>query len=147
MNKQEILRKFKDFLENTEQTDEQFELRMKWERKHHTLNDEFVHDIVAQFGSSYPYYGPYACDQLVYGGYSDWYLPSLFEMIAIRQNAFAINLAIQALGSGNEIDINNFYWTSTFTSSNSAFVVGGFYYITFPATITNQNYVRAIRKF
>ena len=106
-----------------------------------------TNDIVAQFGSSYPYYGPYACDQLVYGGYSDWYLPSLFEMISIRQNAFAINLAIQALGSGNEIDINNFYWTSTFTNSNSAFLVGGYYYITFPATITNQNYVRAIRKF
>lgn len=103
--------------------------------------------IVAQFGSSNPYYGPYACDQLVYGGYSDWYLPSLFEMLAIKQNAFAINLAIQALGSGNEIDINNFYWTSTFTNYNSAFLVGGSYYIAFPATITNQNYVRAIRKF
>lgn len=103
--------------------------------------------IVTQFGSSNPYYGPYACDQLVYGGYSDWYLPSLFEMLAIRQNAFAINLAIQALGSGNQINIDNFYWTSTLWSSSSALIVGGFYYTTFDASITSQNYVRAIRKF
>ena len=103
--------------------------------------------IVTQFGALNQYYAPYACDQLVYGGYSDWYLPSLLEMLAIRQNAFAINLAIQGLGSGNQINIDNFYWTSTLWSSTSALIVGGFYYTTFDGTMTNQNFVRAIRKF
>jgi hypothetical protein len=103
--------------------------------------------IVAQFGSSNPYYGPYACDQLVYGGKSDWYLPSVFEMNAIRQNAFAINLAIQALGSGNEIYPDAQYWTSTFYSVNSALLVGGLYYLNFNGNVAGQNFVRAIRKF
>jgi len=103
--------------------------------------------IVAQFGSSNPYYGPYACDQLVYGGKSDWYLPSVFEMFAIKQNAFAINLAIQALGSGDQINLNSQYWTSTFYTINSALAVGGLFYWTFSAPASSQNYVRAIRKF
>ena len=103
--------------------------------------------IVAQFGSSMTYYGPYACDQLVYGGYSDWYLPSVFEMLAIRQNSFTINSAIQALGYGNQIYPDSQYWTSTFYESNSAFIVGGNYYMNFNANPANQNFVRAIRKF
>jgi hypothetical protein len=103
--------------------------------------------IVTQFGSTNPYYAAYACDQLVYGGKSDWYLPSLYEMIAIRQNAFAINLAIQALGSGNLINAEYFYWTSTIYNSSSAMLVGGFYYLSSWGAINSQNYVRAIRKF
>jgi hypothetical protein len=103
--------------------------------------------IVTQFGSTNPYYAAYACDQLVYGGKSDWYLPSLYEMLAIRQNAFAINLAIQALGSGNLINAEYFYWTSTIYNSSSAMLVGGFYYLSSWGAINSQNYVRAIRKF
>ena len=103
--------------------------------------------IVTQFGSTNPYYAAYACDQLVYGGKSDWYLPSLYEMLAIRQNAFAINLAIQALGSGNLINAEYFYWTSTIYLSSSAMLVGGFYNLSSWGSINSQNYVRAIRKF
>lgn len=103
--------------------------------------------IVAQFGSSNPYYAAYACDQLVYGGYSDWYLPSVHEMTAIKQNSFAINLAIQALGSGNEINIDSNYWTSTVYSSSSGLLLFGFYTTVSWASFPNQNFVRAIRKF
>ena len=70
-------------------------------------------------------------------------------MVAIRQNAFAINLAIQSFGFGSvdEINIDYFYWTSTLWTNSTALTVGGFYYTTFEGTMPNQNYVRAIRKF
>ena len=48
----EIREKFIDFIHNTKQTDEQFELRLEWERKHPTVDDEYIFSIVTQFVES-----------------------------------------------------------------------------------------------
>jgi hypothetical protein len=107
-----------------------------------------TNDIVLDYG--FPMsgtYAAYACDNFVYGGYSDWYLPSVYEMMQVNQNAFQINLAIQALGSGTPIQPIP-YWTSTFDQNYSLpFYTSGSAY-TFLATAPQSNfYIRAIRKF
>jgi hypothetical protein len=107
-----------------------------------------TNDIVLDYG--FPMsgtYAAYACDNFVYGGYSDWYLPSVYEMMQVTQNAFQINLAIQALGSGTPIQPTA-YWTSTFDQNYSLpFYTSGSAY-TFLATAPQSNfYIRAIRKF
>jgi hypothetical protein len=91
-------------------------------------------------------YAAYVCDQLVYGGKSDWYLPSLYEMMSIKQNAFAINSSILA-GSGNIIDPQGLYWTSTFIPTQQPVAIWGEYYTYVSTFITNYLNVRAIRKF
>ena len=91
-------------------------------------------------------YAAYVCDQLVYGGTSDWYLPSLYEMLSIKQNSFAINSSILT-GSGNIIDPQGLYWTSTFIPTQQPVAIWGEYYTYVSTFITNYLNVRAIRKF
>jgi uncharacterized repeat protein (TIGR02543 family) len=66
-------------------------------------------DIVTQFGDSEPYEGKtdYAaklCSDLVYGGYSDWFLPSKNELNLMYTN-------LKAAGVGGFADI--YYWSSS----------------------------------
>jgi hypothetical protein len=68
-------------------------------------------------------------------------------MMAVKQNALAINLAITALGSGNIIDPENYYWTSSITGSNLPVAINGSYYTYGNLWWDNSCYVRAIRKF
>ena len=91
-------------------------------------------------------YAAYICDQLVYGGKSDWYLPSLYEMMTIKQNAFAINSAILA-ATGDIIDCQKVYWTSTLLPTQQPVAIWGEYYTYTSTWITNWSDVRAIRKF
>jgi hypothetical protein len=91
-------------------------------------------------------YSAYICDQLVYGGKSDWYLPSLYEMMAIKQNAFAINSSILS-ATGDIIDPQTIYWTSTFWPTQMPVAIWGEYYTYAGAFISNWMGVRAIRKF
>lgn len=77
------------------------------------------------------------CGDLVEGGYSDWYLPSLDEMTKLYLNRIAI---------GNFI-LSNYYWTSTEFSNNNAYRV---YFVTgadVPGPKTMTDDVRAIRSF
>jgi hypothetical protein len=92
-------------------------------------------------------YAAYLCDQLVYGGKSDWYLPSLYEMMAIKQNAFAINSSIIDLGAGSVIMPQSIYWTSTFLPTQKPVAIFGENYTYASTFISNWNNVRAIRKF
>lgn len=93
-------------------------------------------------------YAAYVCDQLVYGGYSDWYLPSVWELYKILNNAFEINLAITALGSGDKIDPQYSYHSSTIPYNNPQnAIIGGFWYMLQYQPFSYYAKVRAIRKF
>lgn len=58
-----------------------------------------------------------ACQNLVYGGYSDWYLPSRDELTILYQNRVAIGgFTNTNLGGGFE-----YYWSSTEYNNNASF--------------------------
>lgn len=83
--------------------------------------------------------GTYAakiCDDLVLGGYSDWYLPSMYELEKLYLNKTAIGGFAVA-----------FYWSSTEDNTNGAWVQSFNSNSQSVATKTNNNYVRAIRSF
>ena len=91
--------------------------------------------------------GTYAaklCSDLSLGGYSDWYLPSKYEL----------NLMYLNIGQGNVLGLGNVggfantgYWSSTESSSVNAWVQG----FTSGSQLLNGksifNYVRAVRAF
>lgn len=52
------------------------------------------------------------CHNYSYGGYDDWYLPSINEMIAINSNKSTIAPVIAAYGGTINLTINLNYWTS-----------------------------------
>lgn len=76
------------------------------------------------------------CNDLVTGGYSDWYLPNYYELEKLYINRAVIGGFASA-----------YYWTSSQSSSTSAY---GIYFSNGTASSilkTNAVYVRAIRKF
>jgi hypothetical protein len=76
------------------------------------------------------------CNDLVSGGYSDWYLPSFYELEKLYLNRTVIG------GFAS-----TYYWSSSQTSSTSAY---GVYFANGSASSlskTNTFYIRAIRKF
>ena len=79
------------------------------------------------------------CDNLVFNGYSDWYLPSSEELLKILTSDNIGNFA-------NTYYSNSYYWSSTEVSSTSARLV------TVNSTFanpnkSNQNRVLAVRSF
>lgn len=99
-------------------------------------------DIVAQSGNVSATCAAAYCADLVSGGQSDWYLPSLAELVLIYR---VIHLDLSTGGF-----LNSSYWTSTeFPSSPDGaatvgFLTGG------PSTNVTKNTsarVRAIRRF
>lgn len=77
------------------------------------------------------------------GGYSDWYLPSLWELSMCYNSATVVN---RILGSTNGFNVTNPYWCSTENNATTAF----FLYFRFN-NLSNNNkaistyYVRAVR--
>ncbi|MBL7883096.1 MAG: DUF1566 domain-containing protein, partial [Bacteroidia bacterium] len=83
--------------------------------------------------------GSYAakiCDDLVLGGYSDWYLPSMYELEKLYINRIAIGgFSIAFYWSSSEDDANG-AWLQSFNSNSQTIGIK-----------TNLYYVRAIRSF
>ncbi len=86
------------------------------------------------------------CENLNYGGYSDWFLPSKDELQAIRNNLTPLNL-------GN-FTPNIFYWSSSSAPYGSCGIDGGAWVLTFNTNsmipeyrpgYQGQGMVRAIR--
>jgi len=80
---------------------------------------------------------PRYCNDLVTGGYSDWYLPSVDEMVKV----------IGAKNYIGGINDNAYYWSSSERSTDTAYRVlgtGGTYYA---QTKTSSYSVRCIRTF
>lgn len=83
-----------------------------------------------------PYPAALYCDKLVYGGYSDWYLPSRQELNLFFQNYSKIPGLT-----------GNYYWSSTEYSQNYAWI---FYpnsnYFSYNSK-SSTHYVRCVRRF
>ena len=75
------------------------------------------------------------CSDLTEGGYSDWYLPSLNEFIAISGNYASIGLA------------DHYYWSSTSSGSNNAWLVRSTNGSQAGDSKNNNWFVRAVRSF
>jgi hypothetical protein len=60
------------------------------------------------------------CATLSLEGYSDWFLPSRDEMLAIYENKTAIN-ATSVSNGGNEFSESVVYWTSSQVSASNAY--------------------------
>lgn len=56
------------------------------------------------------------CSQYRGGGYEDWYLPSYYELLAIRNQESIISKVLKT----DSIDPNDYYWSSTEIKSDSA---------------------------
>ena len=100
--------------------------------------------IVSVFGAKEPRrgnnYPAKMCDDLVYNGYSDWFLPSHDELILMHS-------AIIAKGLGTPSEINQSYWSSTEQGHALAW-----YLITANGTTSDanrdfKNKTRAMRRF
>ena len=99
-------------------------------------------DIVAQGHTDTATSAAYYCDQLTFGGQSDWYLPSFAEMKMVYDVVF-LQLSVTGFAQ------NFYYWTSSerHTETNIAhtqyFATGQQFY----AQKSSTNYVRPVRRF
>jgi hypothetical protein len=58
------------------------------------------------------------CADLEYGGYDDWYLPSIIELDDVYANRGAIDTT--ALANGGEVFVGDYYWSSTEENGSDA---------------------------
>ena len=83
------------------------------------------------------------CDSYTNGGYSDWYLPAVWELNQCYNAAFIVN-TILGVTNGFQFD---YYWSSTESFDNFA----GFVYFDYGSTYfdnkTSAYRVRAVRRF
>ena len=86
------------------------------------------------------------CLDLVSGGQSDWYLPSIQELNMLWNNYCTVARSLSQIGGATQIE-NNYYWSS---SEDYNFTAWGFsFYGGYPTTNdkNNTSYVRAVRAF
>ena len=96
-----------------------------------------TNDIIANCGQAN--IAARICDNLVYNGYSDWYLPSSAELSKIFTANNIGNFA-------NTYYSNSYYWSSTEVSGASASLVGVDSILSNPNK-SDQNRVLAVRSF
>jgi hypothetical protein len=81
-------------------------------------------------------YAAAICNDLVIGSYSDWYLPSMYELEKLYINRTAIGgFAIAFYWSSSEQDVNS-AWLQSFNSNSQT-----------AGTKTGNYYVRAVRSY
>jgi len=86
------------------------------------------------------------CLDLVSGGQSDWYLPSIQELNMLWNNYYTVARTLSQIGGATQL-ANNYYWSSSEYVGSSAwnvsFATGGTYNYLKNGTL----YVRAVRAF
>lgn len=85
------------------------------------------------------------CADLAYGGYDDWYLPTIDEFDLIHDNRNEINTA--AIANGGEALSSSSYWSSTEEAASLAWVKSFANGGRFTVIKSNSVAVRAIRAF
>jgi hypothetical protein len=82
------------------------------------------------------------------GAYSDWYLPSLHQLVKLWGAVYEVNKALDSDGNGATTSIiKNYYWSSTESTAGIAWVI--YFYSSDPLieSKVNADYVRAVRAF
>jgi hypothetical protein len=98
--------------------------------------------IMSQLGHNYS--AASLCDNYTSGGYSDWYLPAIWELNQCYNAALSVN---EVLGDVNGFQTTNLYWSSTENTNNGSWCqrIGN------GAILTSQKAtpqsVRAVRRF
>ena len=91
------------------------------------------------------------CDVYTGGGFSDWYLPSKFEMSQLYNSALPINVVLEADGDpktiGFEFVNNPYYWTSTELYKLASWLQNFFIGTTYNDSKAVAYRVRAVRRF
>lgn len=91
------------------------------------------------------------CDAYTAGGFSDWYLPSKFEMSQLYNSALPINVVLEADGDkttiGFEFINNPYYWTSTEYFNVKSWLQNFFIGTTYNDFKNVPYRVRAVRRF
>ena len=86
------------------------------------------------------------CLDLVSGGQSDWYLPSIQELNMLWNNYYTVTKALSQISGATQLS-NSAYWSSSENSNSSAWT---FYFnrgSTYSSDKGNPNCVRALRAF
>ena len=100
-----------------------------------------------ELGCTTPFTAADVCANLTLGGYSDWFLPSRYELVEMHQNIGQGN----ALGLGNIGGFsNNYYWSSSEAFGSSTAWAKYFGNTTSGVNYLDKDeleYVRAIRAF
>lgn len=86
------------------------------------------------------------CNNYSYGGFTDWYLPSIDELILLSSNSYNVNKTLSTIGGADQL-LTDTYWSSSEIDYGRAWV---FYFASnFGNTTDKSDYynVRAIRQF
>lgn len=86
------------------------------------------------------------CLDLVSGGQSDWYLPSIQELNMLWNNYYTVARTLSQIGGATQL-ANNYYWSSSEGSSGSAWNFDFSYGYTDGDVKDYASYVRAVRAF
>jgi hypothetical protein len=86
------------------------------------------------------------CLDLVSGGQSDWYLPSIQELNMLWNNYYTVSRALSQISGATQLS-KSVYWSSSEYNDSYAwsflFYPGG----TIASNKSNPDYVRAVRAF
>ncbi len=86
------------------------------------------------------------CLDLVSGGQSDWYLPSIQELNMLWNNYYTVARTLSQIGGATQL-ANNYYWSSSEANYSNAWNFNFGYGSTHLSSKNNANYVRAVRAF
>lgn len=86
------------------------------------------------------------CLDLVSGGQSDWYLPSIQELNMLWNNYYTVTRALSQISGATQLS-NSVYWSSSEYSSNNAWYFTFYDGYTHGSSKVNTFCVRAVRAF
>ena len=86
------------------------------------------------------------CLDLVSGGQSDWYLPSIQELNMLWNNYYTVTRALSQISGATQLS-NSVYWTSSENISSNAWYFNFYDGYTFTSDKYNPYCVRAVRAF
>ncbi len=106
-------------------------------------------NLITSVQGNFVTYAARTCRNYAGGGFSDWYLPTVWEMNIIFQNAYMISYKL--LNDGNTatspLQETSSYWTSTEFDNSLAYI---FYMATGTPYLDTKDkgyYIRAVRRF